>query len=102
MPAARATRFNSTHRCARSTPPPTAPSRMTETPQPAPAPGALRRLAPAIGALALLILLTLAFTFDQPRKWFGRAEAANFHGRDVSSENWPAAFTLTDMAGHTR
>jgi protein SCO1 len=76
---------------------------MEESPASTPAaPRTIVRAAAALTVLALLALVTVALGSDYARRWFGGATAAAFHGRDISQENWQAAFTLTDMAGQQR
>jgi len=56
----------------------------------------------ALAALMALGLATAFFLSDLPARWRAPAAPSSFHGRDIGSENWDAAFTLTDMNGRPR
>jgi protein SCO1/2 len=57
--------------------------------------GLIAVLAPLAAALAIAALVA----FTPALAWLKPASASQFHGRDVTSENWGAAFSLTDSSG---
>jgi protein SCO1/2 len=71
---------------------------MDETPR-APRTAPSWQLALAVAAIALV---SAFFLSDLPARWFGKAPPAVFHGHDVTTEHWDAAFTLADVDGKPR
>jgi protein SCO1/2 len=53
-------------------------------------------VAPLVAAAAIAGLAALTPALS----WLGPEAAVHFHGRDVTTQHWGAAFTLTDPAGH--
>ena len=72
-----------------------------DEPRPDAAP-ARSRVFPALAAVVALGLATAFFLSDLPARWRAPAAPSVFHGRDIGSENWNAAFALSDMAGRSR
>ena len=63
---------------------------------------AMRRAAAAVLALGVIVLATLFLTSKGALPWLGGEQASRFHGRDVTSENWAADFSLSDASGQAR
>jgi len=60
---------------------------------------ARRRTIAVVLALGAIVLATLVLTSRWALPWLGGEGPSRFHGRDVTSENWAADFSLSDASG---